>query len=107
MYLYVNKSSQSVFVVYLFPPVVLYALGILQHFSPPQLEEVIWVGVELARVSAVVAEFVQPLERRRPVAARVRRQHGRRHRVAGEQLLLECARRTERFPQLNILERDC
>lgn len=80
-------------------------LRVLQHLAPPQLEEVVGVGVELPRVAAVVAELVEPLERRRAVAARVRRQHRRRHAGAREQLLLERARRPERFAHLDVLQR--
>lgn len=58
--------------------------SILKHLPPPQLEEVVRVGIELPSVPPVVSELIESLEGRWSVAARVRREHGRRHTVAGE-----------------------
>lgn len=92
-------------VSHLLAPVVLNALSILQHFSTPELEEVIRISVELPGIPTVVAEFVEAFERRRAVATRVRLQHGRRHCVPAEKLLLKLPRRTERLAHLDVLDR--
>lgn len=79
-------------------------LSVLQHLPTPQFKEVIGIGVELPSVPSIVSELVELLQWRGSVAARVRREHGRRHRCAREQLLLERSGRTEGFPHLDILE---
>lgn len=89
---------------HLLPSIVLDPFGVLQHFPSPQLEEVVGICIKLSGVSAVVPELVEFLERRGTVATGVRRQHRRRHSVARKQLLLESARRTERFAHLDVLE---
>uniref|UniRef100_A0A2M4B3K2 Putative secreted protein n=1 Tax=Anopheles triannulatus TaxID=58253 RepID=A0A2M4B3K2_9DIPT len=83
--------------VHLFAPIVHHALGILQHLLPPQLEEVVRIGIELQSILSIVPITVELIQRWWFVTSLVNLQHCRRHGGAGEDLLIEHGRTLERL----------